>query len=243
MGLYYIDRIPVERVELVKYIYFQWDMTNALLNRPVKQASKGDQMSGKETIRLTKRSVEAIEVTTKEFQVMDADLKGFGVRVKPSGVKSYFIRYRNENHRPRRLVLGQHGQITADQARTQAKQHFAIIATGADPSKDRTDARKAETVNDLLNRYLDEHVRVHNKPKTQKEVARLIEAKIRPAIGRMTVNGIERKDISRLHNSLKDTPTQANRIRALLSKTFNLAEEMGIAPIRHKPLSTHQAIQ
>ncbi len=192
-------------------------------------------MNANDKIKLTKRSVEALVPREKEYYQMDAELSCFGIRVNPSGVRSYFLRYRNEHNRQRKITLGQHGKITPDQARAIAKKQFAAIADGVDPSSDRANARTATKVSELLARYLEDHVMIHNKPGTQKEVARLIKATIIPAIGHMTVKAIERKDIAKLHRSLKNTPTQANRVRALLSKAFNLAEEWGLRPDGSNP--------
>ena len=46
------------------------------------------------TVRLTKRAVDGLAPTNRELRVYDADLSGFGVRVMPSGFKSWFVEYR-----------------------------------------------------------------------------------------------------------------------------------------------------
>lgn len=186
-------------------------------------------------IKLTKRTVEAIEAGAKDIQVMDSDLSGFGVRVKPSGIRSYFIRYRNEHGRARKLTLGTHGKITADQARGMAREHFAAIAKGIDPSAERKAALNAPDVDDLLDRFLADHVKPKRRARTYKEYARLIERNIRPRLGKLKVRGVRRDDIDRLHQSLKATPYQANRILALLSKAFSLAEVWGMRDDHSNP--------
>jgi integrase len=49
-----------------------------------------------------------------------------------------------------------------------------------------------------------------------------------PALGRLKVDEVRRADIQRLHQKLSDRPYQANRVLALLSKMFNLAEAWGM---------------
>jgi integrase len=177
--------------------------------------------------RLTKRTVEAIEVGEKAIQVMDAELPGFGIRVMPSGVCSYFIRYRNKENRPLRYTIGQHGKITADQARKMAKQLFAEIAAGNDPAGNREVMRKAPKVFELFERFMKEHAKVHNAPSTQRLYERLINKFIVPKLGRLTVGGVERRDIQKLHHAMRGTHRQANQVLSLLSKAFNLAEAWG----------------
>jgi hypothetical protein len=62
----------------------------------------------------------------KEFEHWDDQLPGFGIRIKPTGVKTYVIRYRTPSGQ-RRLKLGRHGKLTPEQARNLAKVRFAEI--------------------------------------------------------------------------------------------------------------------
>ncbi len=185
-------------------------------------------MSKNGKIKLTKRVVEVIEPSEKDIQVMDSELSGFGLRVKPSGMRSYFIRYRNSYGRQRKFTLGVHGKITVDQARTMAREHFAAIARGQDPSASRKDALHAPDMNELLDRYLSDHVQPKRRARTRKEYERLIDRHIRPRLGRLKVRAVVRNDIDRLHQNLKATHYQANRMLAVLSKLFSLAEVWGM---------------
>lgn len=169
--------------------------------------------------------VEALEPRPEaDVVVWDTVLPGFGVRLKPSGVRSYIAQYRNEHGRSRRATLGKHGQLTLHQAREQARQMLASTKTGADPVADRKATRVAPTMNDLLDRYLTDHVERHNRPRTQAEFRRLVEKHIRPAIGNLKVAGVRRDDIYQLHFELRETPRLANSVLSVLSKAFNLAE-------------------
>ena len=77
-------------------------------------------MPKRSSTRLTKRVVDTIP-TDRERIVFDSDLPGFGVRVLPSGLKSFIVQYRNGEGRTRRLALGTYSEaFTVDQARKRA---------------------------------------------------------------------------------------------------------------------------
>jgi hypothetical protein len=118
--------------------------------------------------KLTKRIVEAAEVKPAEYMLWDGELPGFGVRVMPSGRRSYMVQYR-AGRRSRRMVLGPHGVLTADRARSMAVQVLAEVRTGSDPAGVRKERREALTVAELAERFDKEHIAVHLKESTAKE--------------------------------------------------------------------------
>ena len=67
--------------------------------------------------KITKRAIDALQpVKGRDAFTWDSELRGFGVRVKPSGVRTFLIQYRNAESRTRRLVLGQYGALTPENA-------------------------------------------------------------------------------------------------------------------------------
>jgi hypothetical protein len=102
-------------------------------------------MPKKSDVRLTKRVVDALP-TDRDRVVFDAELKGFGVRVKAPGVKTFLIQFRNREGRSRRLSLGQYGPMTVDEARRSAIVELGRVAAGEDPALDRDKTRRAMTV-------------------------------------------------------------------------------------------------
>ena len=115
---------------------------------------------GESQRKITKRTVDAIRPLPHRKSFVwdsgDGALKGFGVRMKPSGVGSYILQYRNSEGRTRRLTLGRIASLTPEQARALAKDKQHAIAHGADPSAERRAARKGITVAELCDRYLEE---------------------------------------------------------------------------------------
>src|SRR4029077_4654927 len=105
--------------------------------------------------KLTKRFVDTVRPTKRDIVLWDDDLARFGVRVKPSGARTYVIQYRNSGGRTRKLALGRVGILTPEEARQRARKALGQVADGQDPSATRNAARGAMTVAALCDDYLE----------------------------------------------------------------------------------------
>src|SRR6478609_7345456 len=105
-------------------------------------------------MKLTKRSIDAIKRDEADVVYWDPELRGFGLRVKPSGAKSFLIQFRNRQGRSRRLTVGQCGRMTPDEARREARRLLSDVERGLDPVEQRFLERNAITVGDLCREYL-----------------------------------------------------------------------------------------
>ena len=124
-------------------------------------------------------------------------MKGFGIRMKPSGAASYLVQYRNKEGRTRRLVIGKVGTLTPDEARKLAGDALKAAAKGGDPSAERHAVRGAITVSDLCDLYLvDAKSRI--KASTLAMDKSRIETHVKPLIGRFTVRSLTAADIERM---------------------------------------------
>jgi len=184
--------------------------------------------------RLSKRLVESADVRTREYMLWDGDIAGFGLRVPPSGRRSYIVQYR-VGTRSRQLTFGAHGALTAEQARTLAIAALAAVRAGSDPAEDRKQRRDAITVRELAERFDREHIAVRLKDSTAREYRRNLARFILPALGRLRVEGVSRADVARLHHNLRHIPYQANRNIEIVSKMFSLAELWGLRPDGSNP--------
>jgi integrase len=152
--------------------------------------------------KITKRLVDGLQPDRSGRDVFrwdggDSALKGFGLRLKPSGVASYLVQYRNKEGRTRRLVIGRVGELTPDEARRLAADKLKEVRTGADPSADRRAARTAMTVAELCDLYLvDAKGRI--KASTLAMDGSRIDCHVKPLIGRRAVAGLTCRDIERL---------------------------------------------
>ncbi len=181
-------------------------------------------------MRLTKTAIDAAEPAAHDTYLWCAEMPGFGVRIKPSGVKSFVIQYRTPEGRSRRLVLGKYGRLTLQEARKAARVRFGEIARGLDPLAERERSRQALTVDELADRYLERHARVKKKPRSVKTDESNLNLHVRPALGHRKVTDVTRAHMSKLHYDMRETPGAANRVLALCSKMFNLAEGWGLRP-------------
>jgi integrase len=174
--------------------------------------------------KVTKRTVDALKpAPDRDVLLWDNELTGFGVRVRPSGVKVYFLKYRTETGRQRWLTLGRHGPMTPEIARRRALAEKAAVGKGDDPSGEKESRRRELTIAGVADRYLAEHVAGHNKPSTAAEVRRLVEKRIKPGLSGIRIGAVTRSDVKAWHQGMSATPYEANRALACLSKILNLA--------------------
>src|ERR1700741_495848 len=119
--------------------------------------------------RITKRTVDAVKPNGGEFTVWDDTLTGFGVRVRPTGAKSYVVVYRAGTGRGtpvRRYTIAAVGKITPERARARAKAILGAVAHGYDPANEKTAERGTPTVAELADRFMTDHVRPKRKAGT-----------------------------------------------------------------------------
>ena len=135
--------------------------------------------------RLTKSVVDRLKPAAADYLLWDAELPGFGVRVKPSGVKSYLVQYRNRKTGvSRRKTIGQHGPLlTFHKAREAARITLAAALQGNDPvAADRAE-RAAPTAEDLATDYLEQHALPKKRPHSIVNDRSLIERIVLPKLG------------------------------------------------------------
>ncbi|MBB4272325.1 tyrosine-type recombinase/integrase [Rhizobium mongolense] len=105
--------------------------------------------------KLTKRTIDGLQARRdKDYFEWDDDLAGFGVRVWPTGKKTYVAQYR-AGKQTRRFKIGVHGALTVEEARKQAKVVLGDVARGEDPQLDRATRRKSMTVKELCEAYIE----------------------------------------------------------------------------------------
>ena len=189
-------------------------------------------MPKRSTLTISGRTVEGLPVDGKDVIFWDRELAGFGVRVYPSGRKTYVVQSRARGA-PKRVALGAHGDLTAERARKRAAQVIDRIKRGEDPAA--LPSLDETTVADLAERYMSGHVAVNCNAHTARIYRGSLDNHILPALGAMPVATVERSHVAALHYRLRDTPRAANRALMVLSKMFSLAAAWGLVAEGNNP--------
>lgn len=157
--------------------------------------------------KITKRTVDAARPQKGDLCVWDNEIKGFGLRVFPTGTKTYVYQYRTKEGRSRRVTIGKHGAITPDQARDKALDMQHAVNNGGDPQAEKQEAREALTVADVLDRYLASAKFQEKTPATQANDRGRIERHLKPTMGKKFVNDLTAEHVRRAFSKIRDGKT------------------------------------
>lgn len=195
-------------------------------------------MKSKESKKITVSAVKAMiyeKAGNAADYRWDDELRGFGVRVYPSGRRAFVVAYRNETNTKRFLTLGDFGELSVQKARDLARDKLMQVRQGHDPQADRQEKRKETTFKEFGERYID-HAK-HHKRSWDKDAQRLRDY-ILPKIGSRKLSEVTVHHCNDIHTSVKKllSPATANRVLALLRHMLNTAEKWGLldtAPTKH----------
>ena len=180
---------------------------------------------------LSNRVVDGLRAGDRDVVYWDRDLRGFGVRVYPNGVKTYLVQGRGPNG-SRRITVGRHGTISADDARQRGEVLLARIKAGQEPG---AGEGHGPTVAGLAERYMREHVEVRCRASTVAGYRLVIGKHVLPPLGKVPLSALGREHVAELHYRLRKTPVAANEAVAALSRMLNRAEAWGLVPAGSNP--------
>ena len=189
-------------------------------------------MPKRSELKLTKRTVDALEADGKDVLFWDRELAGFGVRVHVTGRKVYVVQSRGPGG-PKRVTLGRHGEMSCDEARKRAARIIDRIKRGEKPAPGPPEAEL--TVAGLAERFMRTHVERHLKPATVASYRSVLDKYILPSLGGTAIAEVGGAEVTALHHRLRDTPNLANQAVHLLSRMFVLAEAWDLAPPGRNP--------
>ncbi len=203
--------------------------------------------------KITKRFVDSLRrPTANDAFHWDDALKGFGIRIKPSGSASYLVQYRTRTGATRRLTLGKVGIKTPDEARTSAKQALDLVEDGEDPSAERKAQRHAKTFDHLIQDYLQSDAWTKKSLSAQLIDQGRIDRHLRPLLGKRPIADISRRDMEKVFRDIRDGRTAMNapsgkkrgRIRVTggegtARRTLGLASALFSFAVKEETISTN----
>lgn len=167
----------------------------------------------------------------KAYYLWDNDPKGFGIRIYPSGKKSFVVSYRFKG-RFKISVIGSCKILPLDKARKIAKEKLVAVINGIDPGEEKSRQRQGATLKEMSLDFLEKHSKQYKK--TWKEDERRIHSHLIPALGSRLVQNIKRIDVSKLHSHISQHGKyEANRVLDLLSTIFEFGRKMGYVEENH----------
>ncbi len=172
-------------------------------------------------IKLTKSAVDAAQPQAQTVELWDTLVPGFLCKIIPSGRKVFMLQYRTNAGERRKPALGQYRELTVEQARSLAQEWQAQVRRGGETSADKAEARKAPTVEELCNKFMEDHSKKRNKPSIRVGYQGVIDRCIIPLLGRKKVHDVKRPDITGLMEKFSYKQTKANKAFSILRKMFN----------------------
>lgn len=191
------------------------------------------------TGQINKRAVDALATGKGDAFLWDTELKGFGVKVTPNGVKTYLYQYRmgGRDTRTERYTIGRHGPLTPDKARTLAKDLAFMVHQGRSPVQEARD-RKRLTSTMGFSSYVETFTEGYLKTDwgdSWPQAKRQLEMHVVPVLGDKPLPEIAPADINPVFDALRDRPALQRNVHAVLRKLFNWAERRD--DVRVSPMS------
>jgi len=188
--------------------------------------------------RINKSSVDAFTATQTESMLWDDKIAGFGLKVTPTGSKSYLFQYRlgGRSGKTRRYTIGRHGSMTPDGARKEAERLVLLISQGIDPQQSKQDkARKAIDLafKPYAERFVDDCLKVRWKA-SYKDGEALLDRYAVPVLGNKPLPDIDRADIRAVLQPVRKKVATCRNLFAVLRRLFRWAVSEGdisISPI------------
>ena len=182
-------------------------------------------MSGsRQRIRLTVKAIAAAKPKAKEYTLWDNLLAHFGVRVQPSGIRSYIVQTR-VNGRMRKITLGRFPELSLDAARREGAAVLARLWGGEDVTPPRKN--KAPLFRDFAARYRAR--RAHRwKPSSLNTFDIYLRNRLMPHFGRLRLDAIDHVRVSAWFDAASvNRPGAANRAFEILRAMLAAARQWG----------------
>ena len=181
-------------------------------------------------LSLNQSRVDRLTSRNSTYDLRDTDLKGFGIRVLPSGKKSYFLQTQYDGQR-RWTKIGDADALAEADARSQARTLLAGLRKG----RESVPAQPAEIAFEAVADEVFSYYRRHWKPRTLAVNLNYYKNNILPWFKGRPIASITRPGVLEWFESLHAKPTSANRSLPVLSVILRQAEVYGYRPEDSNP--------
>lgn len=154
---------------------------------------------------------------------IDTAITGFTLEVRPSGGKTYYLRYSDQRGRLRQHRIAKYNDITFDKARKEAIRLRSEVVLGGDPAKKKEELRAIPTYAELAAKHLD-HAKSYQRRVTNTEV--VIRRHLLPRWGKCHLDEIRQHDVAQWLSCKRAeglAPATVEKLRVTLGRSFELA--------------------
>ena len=201
-----------------------------------------EDQNDKSSKAITKSTVDDAPLPPKGSRIMiwDTEIKGFGLRITPNGIKTYLLRYRmgGRDTPVRTITIGQHGSPWNPKlARRRAVELLTLVRSGRDPVAEReaeresakTDAasRKDRMFDVMVETWFKKHVE-RNGLRSKRDIRGVVDRDLKPAFANKTIDEITKKDVTEALDEIGDrSGSAANKGHKWLRQMFNWLKKRG----------------
>jgi hypothetical protein len=202
-------------------------------------------------MRFTDAALRGLKPRSQRYEIVEGGATGLAVRVSIRGIKTFQYLYRFGG-KARRLTLCIYGEgamvgesaadhdmrglpyLTLADARVRLAEARKLRDGGVDPAsvavQQHRNERKAQTVGELIDAYIEKWAKLHKKPSSAAEDERMLNKDARPAWGDRKASSITRQEVIGLLDDVvgRGSPVAANRLLAVIGKMFRWAVRQGI---------------
>jgi len=185
-------------------------------------------------MQFTDRLIKNLKPKKNRYELREKSGHGFAIRVTPNGHKSWIFFYHFEGKK-QRMTLGPYPEISLAKARELHRNASKCLANNKNPAteqqKSKVESRTANTVNDLIEEYLEKWAMPRKR--SWREDERILKKDIAPTIGKHKAKNVTKKEILLILDQVinRGAPIAANRTLAVTRRMFNFAVERDIIPI------------